>query len=233
MTVDFSKDEVFRGFLAKDAVSVMTDGTKKEEAVTTYDSGFLMYRWNVTMDVATLSKQINKYLADCYNSNKTSILTYVRSQELNDATEIPGATIVEGKVFKSIPVSTIGTLTDMKVITRGSSGIIKELLIKGTENTVLVRYQTNIRKLLAPVATEVVRLDGSTVNGMSLLPSAFFVIDKSNESSKTTFTLTGGGFGHGTGMSQNGVKTMVSRGKSYEEILKHYYTDANLEVIYE
>lgn len=233
MTVDFSKDEVFRGFLAKDEVSVMTDGTKKEEAVTTYDSGFLMYRWNVTMDVATLSKQINKYLADCYNSNKTSILTYVRSQELNDATEIPGATIVEGKVFKSIPVSTIGTLTDMKVITRGSSGIIKELLIKGTENTVLVRYQTNIRKLLAPVATEVVRLDGSTVNGMSLLPSAFFVIDKSNESSKTTFTLTGGGFGHGTGMSQNGVKTMVSRGKSYEEILKHYYTDANLEVIYE
>ncbi len=233
MTVDFSNDEVFRGFLAKDAVSVMTDGTKKEEAVTTYDSGFLMYRWNVTMDVATLSKQINKYLADCYNSNKTSILTYVRSQELNDATEIPGATIVEGKVFKSIPVSTIGTLTDMKVITRGSSGIIKELLIKGTENTVLVRYQTNIRKLLAPVATEVVRLDGSTVNGMSLLPSAFFVIDKSNENSKTTFTLTGGGFGHGTGMSQNGVKTMVSRGKSYEEILKHYYTDANLEVIYE
>ena len=233
MTVDFSKDEVFRGFLAKDEVSVMTDGTKKEEAVTTYDSGFLMYRWNVTMDVATLSKQINKYLADCYNSNKTSILTYVRSQELNDATEIPGATIVEGKVFKSIPVSTIGTLADMKVITRGSSGIIKELLIKGTENTVLVRYQTNIRKLLAPVATEVVRLDGSTVNGMSLLPSAFFVIDKSNESSKTTFTLTGGGFGHGTGMSQNGVKTMVSRGKSYEEILKHYYTDANLEVIYE
>lgn len=233
MTVDFSKDEVFRGFLAKDEVSVMTDGTKKEEAVTTYDSGFLMYRWNVTMDVATLSKQINKYLADCYNSNKTSILTYVRSQELNDATEIPGATIVEGKVFKSIPVSTIGTLADMKVITRGSSGIIKELLIKGNENTVLVRYQTNIRKLLAPVATEVVRLDGSTVNGMSLLPSAFFVIDKSNESSKTTFTLTGGGFGHGTGMSQNGVKTMVSRGKSYEEILKHYYTDANLEVIYE
>lgn len=233
ITVDFSNEEVFRNFLAKDSVAVMADGTKKTEPIATYDSGFLMYRWNVTMDTSTLSKQINTYLADCYNSNKTSILTYVTSQELNDATEIPGATIVEGKVFKSIPVSNIGTVKDMKVITRGTSGIIKELLIKGTENTVLVRYQTNIRKLLAPVATEVVRLDGSTVNGMSLLPSAFFVIDKGSKDSKTAFTFTGGGFGHGTGMSQNGVKTMVNKGKSYEEILKHYYTDANLEVIYE
>ena len=232
-TVDFSKEEVFKNFLTSDTVAVIAEGANKEETITTYDSGFLMYRWNVTMDAATLSKQINKYLSDCYNSNKTSILTYVTSQELNDATEIPGATIVEGKVFKSIPVSSIGTVTDMKVITRGGSGIIKELLIKGTENTVLVRYQTNIRKLLAPVATEVVRLDGSTVNGMSLLPSAFFVIDKSGKDSNTVFTLTGGGFGHGTGMSQNGVKTMVSKGKSYEEILKHYYTDANIEVIYE
>jgi len=25
---------------------------------------------------------------------------------------------------------------------------------------------------------------------------------------------------------------MVNKGKSYEEIIKHYYTDANLEVIY-
>ena len=232
-TVDFSKEEVFKNFLTSDTVAVIAEGANKEETITTYDSGFLMYRWNVTMDAATLSKQINKYLSDCYSSNKTSILTYVTSQELNDATEIPGATIVEGKVFKSIPVSSIGTVTDMKVITRGGSGIIKELLIKGTENTVLVRYQTNIRKLLAPVATEVVRLDGSTVNGMSLLPSAFFVIDKSGKDSNTVFTLTGGGFGHGTGMSQNGVKTMVSKGKSYEEILKHYYTDANIEVIYE
>ncbi len=238
ITVDFSKEEVFRNFLEKETVSVMTEGKTsdnpdREQPIATYDSGFLMYRWNVTMDAATLSKQINTYVADSYNSNKTSILTYVKSQELNDATEIPGATIVEGKVFKSIPVSNIGTVTDIKVITRGSSGIIKELLIKGSENTILVRYQTNIRKLLAPVATEVVRLDGSTVNGMSLLPSAFFVIDKGSRDSKTVFTLTGGGFGHGTGMSQNGVKTMVSKGKSYEEILKHYYTDANMEVIYD
>ena len=233
LTVDFSKEEVFRKFLTSDSVSVMAGDAKKQETVSTYDSGFLMYRWNVTMDAATLSKQVNTNLSSCYNSNKSSILTYVTSEELNDATEIPGATIVEGKVFKSIPVSTVGTVKEMKVITRGTSGIITELLIKGTENTVLVRYQTNIRKLLAPVATDVVRLDGSTVNGMSLLPSAFFVIDKQTKDSNTTFTLTGGGFGHGTGMSQNGVKTMVSQGKTYEEVLKHYYTGASIEVIYE
>lgn len=32
------------------------------------------------------------------------------------------------------------------------------------------------------------------------------------------------GYGHGVGMSQNGAKDMARTGKSYEEILKHYYT---------
>ncbi len=33
----------------------------------------------------------------------------------------------------------------------------------------------------------------------------------------------GGGYGHGVGMSQNGVKGMIDAGYGYEDILKHYY----------
>ena len=230
ITVDFSNEEAFRAFLLSDSVEVLADQTSVDEVIDTYDSGYLMYRWKVTMDVNTLSKQINATIRNRYNVNKASILTLIGKDKSNQP---DGSRVIDGQVFSSVPVSSIGKVQDMKVITRGSSGIIKELMIKGTENTVLVCYQTNVRTLLAPVATEVIRLDGSSVNGMSLLPSAFFVIDRENKDGKaTSFTFHGGGFGHGVGMSQNGVKAMVKLGKTHEEILKHYYQGTTIELIY-
>lgn len=40
------------------------------------------------------------------------------------------------------------------------------------------------------------------------------------------------GYGHGVGMSQYGANGMAKEGFTYEEILKHYYTDVQLESIY-
>ena len=37
------------------------------------------------------------------------------------------------------------------------------------------------------------------------------------------------GYGHGVGMSQWGANGMAKNGKSYEEILKHYYTGVNIK----
>lgn len=54
---------------------------------------------------------------------------------------------------------------------------------------------------------------------MSMLPSGFFVLDKSGNS----YEIKGGGFGHGTGMSQTGANELAQAGKSYEEILKYYF----------
>ena len=42
------------------------------------------------------------------------------------------------------------------------------------------------------------------------------------------FILTGGGFGHGVGMSQYGAGYMAQNGKTFDEILKHYYTSISL-----
>ncbi|HAQ07523.1 MAG TPA: amidase [Bacillus bacterium] len=41
-------------------------------------------------------------------------------------------------------------------------------------------------------------------------------------------TIKGRGYGHGVGMSQYGAKKMASVGKSYVDILKHYYPGATL-----
>ena len=39
------------------------------------------------------------------------------------------------------------------------------------------------------------------------------------------------GYGHGVGMSQYGANEYAKSGKSYEEILKHYYQNINIEKI--
>lgn len=135
----------------------------------------------------------------------------------------------------------LDTVTRVQVTKRAKSGIALEVSVTGSkkengskiEETVPISYQTAIRTALAPRGTALVRKDGSEVKNMSLLPSAFFVIDEVKEDGKlTALRLSGGGYGHGTGMSQNGVKKMAESGKSYEEIIAHYYTGTELIFLY-
>ncbi|MCK5779404.1 MAG: SpoIID/LytB domain-containing protein, partial [Psychrilyobacter sp.] len=48
-------------------------------------------------------------------------------------------------------------------------------------------------------------------------------------SSGNYFILTGHGFGHGVGMSQYGAYGLSEKGKTYIEILKHYYTGVEIK----
>lgn len=232
--VDLSIEENFRDFINNENVDVNLNNGVISETVNTYDSGFLMYRWNVTISVEDISKQINETISSCYNANKNSILTLDSKNNEEGLKDGEGVRVLNNSVFKSSYVSDIGTVNKMQVIKRGKSGIIKELLITGTKATVLVRYQTNVRQLLAPVNDNLYRLDNSYVSGMSMLPSAFFYIDTVGKGDNVTaFTLTGGGYGHGVGMSQNGVKKMIDQGKTYDEVLRHYYTGVELGLVYE
>ena len=42
------------------------------------------------------------------------------------------------------------------------------------------------------------------------------------------YSISGGGYGHGVGMSQWGARGMAENGFTYEEILTHYFTDIEL-----
>ena len=76
---------------------------------------------------------------------------------------------------------------------------------------------------MSPRKDTVYRQDGTGVDDLSLLPSAFFFIDKNEEGgSLTSISIYGGGYGHGVGMSQNGVKSLSDAGKKYEEIIKYF-----------
>ncbi len=68
-------------------------------------------------------------------------------------------------------------------------------------------------------------LSGIQMRSLFSLKSACFDISILND--KITFTVQGSG--HGVGMSQHGANLMAEKGKTYEEILKWYYTGVEIE----
>lgn len=207
---DLSSEDSFKSFITA-------------QDLTTYDSAFSWYRWKVTLGLKEMKDVIDSILSSRYSANPEAILTMTKKAEGN-----------QEAVFESIPVDTVGTIVDISILKRESSGMISEILITGSENTIKVRTEYNIRTLLAPVYDTVIRQDNSEVDDLSLLPSAFFMIDKKEKSNKvSSITLTGGGYGHGVGLSQNGVKAMVDSGIGYEDIVSYFYNGTELGYIYE
>lgn len=68
---------------------------------------------------------------------------------------------------------------------------------------------------------------GGEIREMFELRSSNFKVSFAD--GKFTFTVLG--YGHGLGMSQNGANGMAKEGKSYLEILEHYYTNCKIEKV--
>ena len=68
-------------------------------------------------------------------------------------------------------------------------------------------------------------LSGVEVRNIFGLRSANFTV--TIEDSKIKFEVIG--YGHGVGMSQTGADSLAKEGKTYEEIIHHYYTDVEIE----
>lgn len=69
------------------------------------------------------------------------------------------------------------------------------------------------------------KVSGNDIREALALRSACFEISFENE----TLTVTTRGFGHGVGMSQYGANAMANEGKTWREILLHYYPDCEIE----
>lgn len=111
-----------------------------------------------------------------------------------------------------------GQIMDLIPIKRGESGRLIELKIVGTKQTIIVGKELEIRKWLSN----------------SHLYSSAFVVDKSDlaDGIPQHFTLTGAGWGHGVGLCQIGAAVMGEKGYRYDEILLHYFRNAELKKIY-
>lgn len=126
-----------------------------------------------------------------------------------------------------------GKVNKMEVTRRGSGNIAKELSVTGEKGTAVIEKEYAIRTFLTPKNQELNRNDGEALENFSMLPSGFFILEEVREEDELKgYQIYGGGFGHGAGMSQNGVKTMVEAGMQYLDILKFFYTEIEIENIY-
>lgn len=125
----------------------------------------------------------------------------------------------------------------IQITERLESGLANQITIETENYNVQVNTQYAIRQLLANGGESVERQDGTEYTLGELLPSAYFYIDcfyegEEKTSDETSYVseilIHGGGFGHGTGMSQNGAKCLAQKGYMVQDILQYYYQNTEI-----
>jgi SpoIID/LytB domain protein len=98
----------------------------------------------------------------------------------------------------------IGEVRHLEVLSRGRSGRATALRVVGSSHAVEIAGELRIRRALG-----------------GLRSSMFVVLSERDKFGR--LQLLGGGHGHGVGLCQHGAMGMARAGKSYSEILGHYY----------
>ena len=169
------------------------------------------YRWSIFFTQEDISAAVNATLKERISMSVDNI------KIKNDKGE-----------YKATDITDIGDIRAVTVVERSKSGVVEALEIEGTLATIRVTGQTNIRNIITPVNQDIVKQDGSVVTGWTSLPSPFYYIVKENGG----YTIYGGGFGHGVGLSQNGANILAEEGYNYKYILRHYYSYIDFSSIY-
>ena len=108
-----------------------------------------------------------------------------------------------------------GQVLELVPIERGPGGHLSKLKIVGTEHTMTIGKELEIRRALSE---------------SHLLSSAFEASPYYNDGEEIPagFTLNGRGWGHGVGMCQIGAAVMGQQGHPYQDILKFYYRGTDI-----
>jgi len=204
---ELSLEENFRNYISQ----MDEDAYEKEET---------WFRWHYQVEEIDVSLLCQK-LRERYQAGTSKILTFTGE----GSPEEPDA------VFEAKEPAKFKEIYDIRCLERKAGGVMDELLIETDEGIYKIITEYNIRYVLKQGGEVVGQNDGT--NSASLLPSAYIIIStvKSGEN-VVGYTIIGGGYGHGVGMSQNGAKAMGLEGMDYEAILSFYYRGCRLSKIY-
>ena len=168
------------------------------------------FRWKIIWNVDKITSAINHNIRDvCSKGKNSNVTVYDKKQKKYMCKKIDG----------------VGKVKNIKVCKRGSGGVVTQIIIYGTERKIKLDTQYIIRKIIGPYNTSIIKNNKVKVNNMDMLPSSYFIIDKK----ENKYVITGGGYGHGIGMSQCGVNELIKLGKSYDEVLKYYFNNTSIE----
>ncbi len=104
----------------------------------------------------------------------------------------------------------LGRLRSIEVLERGVSGRARAVRLVGASRSEVVKGELHIRQVLGG------------------LRSSLFVVEVKDGAA----TFRGAGFGHGVGLCQTGAIGMAEAGRSYREILTHYYPGSALRKLW-
>lgn len=176
-----------------------------------YDSDVPYYRWKADGDYLGKEDMICKILADRHSISPRNVI-YYESDGITECDSLPE----------------MGRLQDISVRWRSKSGFILTLRLTFENGAADVYSEYNIRNVLACGINKLTCQDGSDRAPVTLLPSAAFAIEKNPDG---TYLFSGGGFGHGIGMSQNGANGLARAGFSCEEIINFFFDGTTVENI--
>lgn len=176
-----------------------------------YESEEAWYRWSYEVKKAD-PQHLYEVLKKRYEANPKLILTKKKGD------------------YVSQPIKEFEHVLDLEIVRREAGQVADELLITTDKNVYKVITELNIRYVLNDGCTKVKRQDGSLISMNSLIPSAFIWLETKEEKGKLTgYTIWGGGYGHGAGMSQNGAKNMALEGMTAQEILSFFFEECTIE----
>lgn len=117
-------------------------------------------------------------------------------------------------------------LLRVEIRKKSQSGAVTGLELFTENNVYQVETEYKVREFLSPRGCRITEKDGTETTGGNLLPSAYFSME---QYPGEKIVLTGGGYGHGVGMSQNGANAMAEKGYAFEEILEYFFNNTQLE----
>ena len=120
------------------------------------------YRWNCEVSFAQIQKNVEKWMA-------------VRLAKTGD-----GILIKDGEQYvrpsENVGHTGIGTITEAQILSRNAGGAAQELLLTGSEGTLKIKYEYNIRLMLGLPGGIIHKNDGTITRGGDLLPSGYFTL---------------------------------------------------------
>lgn len=112
------------------------------------------------------------------------------------------------------------SLDRIRIEKRSGEGQVQKVVFSCQKEEIEAQGEYQIRKVLSPQKQSIHLRNGTEVQEMSLLPSAYFILEQTEN---RCWNISGGGYGHGKGMSQYGAAAMAEAGADYMEILEFYY----------
>ena len=123
----------------------------------------------------------------------------------------------------------VGNITDIEVLERVNGGAAVKVKVTGDKGDTVIDSESAIRAAFGNANVDMNTKSGTT--RYANLPSTFCVFEKVMEGKKLAgFRITGGGYGHGIGMSQNAANKMAES-MTYAQILEFFYRGTTLTLI--